>query len=62
MCRLNYNSIQNPVLREPITTRYSREIAWLLLRAYDLIAHERGINVDKVELNLDRIGNVMWFI
>jgi argonaute-like protein implicated in RNA metabolism and viral defense len=52
MCRLNYNSIQNPVLREPITTRYSREIAWLLLRAYDL----------KVELNLDRIRNVMWFI
>ena len=62
MCRLNYNSIQNPVSREPITTRYSREIAWLLLRAYDLIAHERGIDVDKVELNLDRIGNVMWFI
>ncbi len=32
LCRLNYTSVQNPVSTEPITTRYSREIAWLTLR------------------------------
>jgi len=32
LCRLNYASVQNPVSTEPITTRYSREIAWLTLR------------------------------
>lgn len=53
MCRLNYNSVQNPVSREPITVRYSREIAWLSLRLSDL-----GVN-----LNQDsRIKRVMWFI
>jgi argonaute-like protein implicated in RNA metabolism and viral defense len=53
MCRLNYSSVQNPVAREPITVRYSREIAWLSLRLSEL-----GTNLDEDI----RIKKVMWFI
>ena len=53
MCRLNYSSVQNPVAREPITVRYSREIAWLSLRLSEL-----GTNLDEDI----RIKRVMWFI
>jgi len=53
MCRLNYSSVQNPVAREPITVRYSREIAWLSLRLA-----EQGVNLDEDS----RIKRVMWFI
>jgi hypothetical protein len=53
MCRLNYSSVQNPVAREPITVRYSREIAWLSLRLSEL-----GTNLDEDTT----IKKVMWFI
>jgi hypothetical protein len=53
MCRLHYSSVQNPIAREPITTRYSREIAWLSLRLSEL-----GTNLDEDS----RIKRVMWFI
>jgi len=53
MSRLIYNSVQNPVAREPITVRYSREIAWLSLRLAEL-----GANLDEDSL----IKRVMWFI
>jgi argonaute-like protein implicated in RNA metabolism and viral defense len=53
MCRLNYNSIQNPVSRDPITIRYSREIAWLSMRLLEL-----DVNIDKAT----RIKRIMWFI
>jgi argonaute-like protein implicated in RNA metabolism and viral defense len=53
MCRLNYSSVQNPVAREPITVRYSREIAWLSLRLSEL-----GTNLDEDII----IKRVMWFI
>jgi hypothetical protein len=53
MCRLNYSSLQNPVAREPITVRYSREIAWLSLRLSEL-----GTNLNED----NRIKRVMWFI
>jgi hypothetical protein len=53
MCRLNYNSIQNPISRDPITIRYSREIAWLSLRLLEL-----GVDIDKIA----RIKRIMWFI
>jgi len=53
MCRLNYSSVQNPVAREPITVRYSREITWLSLRLSEL-----GTNLDE-DL---KIKKVMWFI
>ena len=32
MCRLNYMSINNPVNKEPITTRYSRELAYMVAK------------------------------
>jgi len=53
MCRLNYSSVQNPVLREPATIKYSREIAWLSLRLQDL-----GTDLDQAS----RIKRIMWFI
>ena len=53
MSRLIYNSVQNPAAREPITVRYSREIAWLSLRLAEL-----GTNLDEDSL----IKRVMWFI
>jgi hypothetical protein len=53
MSRLIYNSVQNPVAREPITVRYSREIAWLSSRLAEL-----GTNLDEDNL----IKRVMWFI
>jgi len=53
LCRINYNSVQNPILREPITIRYSKEIAWLSLRLLDL-----NTNLD----NIGRIKKIMWFI
>jgi hypothetical protein len=53
MSRLIYNSVQNPVAREPITVRYSREIAWLSLRLAEL-----DTNLDEDSL----IKRVMWFI
>jgi len=53
MSRLIYNSVQNPVAREPITVRYSKEIAWLSLRLAEL-----GTNLDEDSL----IKRVMWFI
>jgi len=53
MCRLNYVAISNPVSREPITIRYSREIAWITLRLME----------NRVDLSrLNRIRRVMWFL
>ncbi len=53
MCRLNYVAINNPVSREPVTVRYSREIAWITLRLMEM-------RVDVSKLN--RIRYVMWFL
>jgi hypothetical protein len=53
MCRLNYASISNPLSKDPVTIRYSREIAWLTLRL-----EEYGTDLSK----LTKIKNVMWFI
>jgi hypothetical protein len=52
LCRLNYVSVQNPVSSEPITTRYSREIAWLTLR----LQGTRAIS------EIETFRNRMWFI
>ena len=52
LCRLNYASVQNPVSSEPITTRYSREIAWIALRLLGAKA------MSKMEVFRTR----MWFI
>jgi argonaute-like protein implicated in RNA metabolism and viral defense len=51
--RLNYRSISNPVATEPVTIRYSREIAWIILRLADL-----GVDVKM----LNRLSRVMWFL
>ena len=53
MCRLNYIAINNPVFKDPITIRYSREIAWITLRLM-----ENRVDVSR----LSRIRNVMWFL
>jgi len=53
MCRLNYVAIGNPVSKEPVTIRYSREIAWITLRLM-----ENRIDVSK----LGRARYVMWFL
>lgn len=53
MCRLNYVAISNPVSKEPVTIRYSREIAWITLRLI-----ENRVNVSK----LSRVRYVMWFL
>ncbi len=53
MCRLNYVAIGNPVSKEPVTVRYSREIAWITLRLM-----ENRVDVSK----LSRIRYVMWFL
>lgn len=53
MCRLNYVAIGNPVSKEPVTIRYSREIAWITLRLM-----ENRIDVSK----LGRVSYVMWFL
>jgi hypothetical protein len=53
LSRLSYNSVQNPLMSEPLTTRYSREIAWISLRLSEL-----GVNLDAKS----RIKKVMWFI
>jgi len=53
MCRLNYASMNNPLSKDPVTIRYSREIAWLTLRL-----EEHGTDLNK----LTKIKNVMWFI
>ena len=53
MCRLNYVAISNPVSKEPVTIRYSREIAWITLRLM-----ENHVDVSK----LSRIRYVMWFL
>ncbi|BFH73283.1 hypothetical protein SJAV_12270 [Sulfurisphaera javensis] len=52
MARLNYVSVQNPMLKEPITTRYSREIAYLTSRVFRVSEKTLPENVKKV----------MWFI
>jgi len=52
LSRLNYVSVQNPVSSEPITTRYSREIAWLTLRLL-----ERKANPE-----IETLRTRMWFI
>ncbi len=52
LCRLNYASVQNPVSTEPITTRYSREIAWLTLRL------QTAKSISEIETFRTR----MWFI
>ncbi len=52
LCRLNYTSVQNPVSTEPITTRYSREIAWLTLRV------QAAKSISEIETFRTR----MWFI
>jgi hypothetical protein len=53
MCRLNYASMSNPLSKDPVTIRYSREIAWLTLRL-----EEHGTDLSK----LTKIKNIMWFI
>ncbi|MEM0237897.1 MAG: Piwi domain-containing protein [Desulfurococcus sp.] len=53
MCRLNYVAISNPVSREPVTIRYSREIAWITLRLI-----ESRVDVSR----LSRVKYVMWFL
>jgi hypothetical protein len=53
MCRLNYASMSNPLSKDPLTIRYSREIAWLTLRL-----EEHDVDLSK----LNKIKNVMWFI
>jgi len=53
MCRLNFVAISNPVSKEPVTIRYSREIAWITLRLM-----ENRVDVSK----LSRIRYVMWFL
>jgi hypothetical protein len=53
MCRLNYASMSNPLSKDPVTIRYSREIAWLTLRL-----EEHGTDLSK----LAKIKNIMWFI
>jgi len=55
MCRLNYNAVQNPVSREPITTRYSREIAWLTLR----LKEDFDVDISGVQ---NKLRYIMWFI
>jgi len=57
MCMLNYNTVQNPVLREPITTRYSREIAWLTLRLKEDFNVDIGSDVVQ-----NKLRYIMWFI
>ncbi len=53
MSRLNYVAISNPVSKEPVTIRYSKEIAWITLRL-----SENGIDLNR----LSRIRYVMWFL
>jgi hypothetical protein len=53
MSRISYSNLSNPVLSEPITIKYSREIAYLTLRLSYL--NER-INLP------EHIKKVMWFI
>jgi len=53
MSRLNYVAINNPVTKEPITIRYSREIAWISLRLI-----ENNVDISK----LSRARYVMWFL
>jgi len=53
MCRLNYVAISNPVSKEPVTIRYSREIAWITLRLM-----ENQVDVSK----LSRVRYIMWFL
>ncbi len=48
MCRLNYMSINNPVNREPISIKYSREIAYMVARLKGKIP--------------DKLSNRLWFI
>lgn len=51
--RLNYRAVQNPVTTEPVTVRFSREIAWIILRLADL-----GTDIGR----LTRLSRVMWFL
>ncbi len=53
LMRLNYRSISNPIATEPVTIRYSREIAWIMLRMADL-----GVDIRL----LNRLSRVMWFL
>jgi len=53
MSRLNYVAINNPVTKEPVTIRYSREIAWISLRLI-----ENNVDISK----LSRARHVMWFL
>jgi len=53
MCRLNYVSVSNPVTKEPVTVRYSREIAWVSL-------HLSENNVDLGRLI--KAKYTMWFL
>ena len=53
MSRISYSNISNPVLNEPITIRYSREIAYLTLKLSYLN--------DEIDLP-EHIRKVMWFI
>ncbi len=48
MCRLNYMSINNPVNKEPVTTKYARELAYMTARLHGKIP--------------DNLAKTLWFI
>ncbi|MEM4977137.1 MAG: Piwi domain-containing protein [Desulfurococcaceae archaeon] len=56
LMRLNYVDVSHPVSRDPVTVRYSRTIAWIVLRLADII------DPDLELLKLSRLRNTMWFL
>lgn len=56
LMRLNYVDVSHPVSREPVTTRYSRAIAWIVLRLADVAGSDLELR------RFVRLRNTMWFL